>query len=43
MGYSLVAFLFLLPSLPLHSREGEKGKHGRSSMRPTVGRLDDLQ
>ena len=24
-------------------REGEKGIHGRSSKRPTVGRLDDLQ
>ena len=24
-------------------REGEKGMHGRSSKRPTVGRLDDLQ
>ena len=43
MECSLVVFLFHLPSLPLYSREGEKGMHGRSSMRPTVGRLDDLQ
>ena len=43
MGCSLVVFLFLLPSLPLGSREVEKGMHGRSSKRPTVDRLDDLQ
>ena len=43
MGCSLVVFLFLLPSLPLYAWEGEKGIHGRSSKRPTVGRLDDLQ
>ena len=43
MGCSLVAFLLLLPSLPLHSPWVEKGMHGRSLKRPTVDRLDDLQ
>ena len=43
MGCSLVVFLFLLPSLLPHSQWVEKGMHCRSSKRPTVGRLDDLQ
>ena len=43
MGWSLVVFLLFPESFPGYAWEGEKGIHGRSSKRPTVGRLDDLQ
>ena len=43
MGYSLVVFLLLASPLPDYTQWGEKRMHGRSSKRPTVGRLDDLQ
>ena len=43
MGCSLVAFLLFPDSFPGYPQRGEKGIHGRSSKRPTVGRFDDLQ
>ena len=36
-------FCFCLGAWGGGSLEGGKGIHGRSSMRPTVGRIDDLQ
>ena len=43
MGCSLVAFLLFPELFPDYAQWSEKGMHGRSSKRPTVGRLDDLQ
>ena len=43
MGCSLVAFLLFASPLLGYAQWSEKGMHGRSSKRPTVGRLDDLQ
>ena len=43
MGCSLVAFLLFPDALWGYAQWSEKGIHGRSSIRPTVGRLDDLQ
>ena len=43
MGCSLVAFLLFPDALWDYAWWSEKGIHGRSSKRPTVGRLDDLQ
>ena len=43
MGCSLVIFLLFPESFPGYAQWGEKGIHGRSFLRPTVGRLDDLQ
>ena len=46
--FYLLLWITLSPPLYIYGigyapREGEKGMHGRLSMRPTVGRLDDLQ
>ena len=43
MGYASWFFCFSSRLSRTTLWEGEKGIHGRSSMRPTVGRLDDLQ
>ena len=43
MGCSLVAFLFFPEALLNYAQWSENGMHGRSSKRPTVGRLDDLR
>ena len=43
MGCSLVIFLIFPEYFPGYAQWSEKGIHSRSSKRPTVGRLDDLQ
>ena len=43
MGCSLVVFLLFPELFPDYAQWSEKGTHCRSSKRPAVGRLDDLQ